>query len=682
MLNNFFSIIIIIITLFLCYNFYQNKEEIKETQLIPRQVLFGNPDKIQLKVSPNGEYISYIAPLNGVLNVWIAPRDDIAQAKAITADTKRGIRQYIWGYDNQHILYTIDNDGDENHRIYSKNIITNNEILLTPANGVKAVPLQASYKFPDEVVIGINQRDPRFFDVYKYSISSGKSELLLENRRFNDVVVDENLQVRFAALINDQGNTEYFQLINNAWQAFIEVSLEDSTNTGVLGFNKTGNILYLSDSRNRNTAALTSIDLITGELSVIAKDEKSDVDIFTAHPTENTIQAISTNYEKEKYTILDPAIKNDLDYLSALSDGEINITSRSIDDKYWSIAIMSDDYPVKYYIYDRANQRATYLFTNFKALENYKLSKMHPVIIKSRDGLDLVSYITFPKNINIDQNLKPDTDPLPMILNVHGGPWVRDSWGFDPETQFLADRGYVVLNINYRGSTGFGKNFINAGNMQWGKKMHNDLIDGVNWAIANKIADPKKIVIMGGSYGGYAALAGLTLTPDVFAGAVDIVGPSNLITLVQNFPPYWTSFIKTMSKRIGPWDTEEGKENLLAVSPISHVDKIIKPLLIGQGANDPRVTQLESDQIVENMHKRNIPVVYALYSDEGHGFARPENRISFYALTEQFLADILGGKAELINNDLEGSNLILNGKKTISSAEAEEIIHSSIPKSN
>jgi len=678
MLNKFLSIVIFTIIIGTCFYFYNTQKSSLETSLIPRQVIFGNPDKIQLKISPNGEYVSYIAPLNGVLNIWIAPRTNISQAKAITSDTKRGIRKYLWGFDNQHILYVQDNDGDENHRIYSKNIITDKEILLTPETGVRAELIQANYIFPNEVIIGINQRDPRFFDLYKYNISSGKNELLFENPKYSDVTVDENFKVRFASLINDQGDTEYFQFINNNWQPFMNVSLEDSTNTGILGFNKEGNIVYLSDSRNRDTASLNAIDLATGKLTTIAADNKSDVDIFTVHPTENTIQAVSTYYKKQEYTILDPAIQKDIEYLSALSDGEIQITSRSVDDKFWSIAIMSDNFPVKYYIYNRENNQATFLFTNFKELENYKLSKMHPIIIKSRDGLDLVSYITFPSNVNIDQNLKPDSKLLPMVLNVHGGPWARDSWGFDPEVQFLANRGYVVLNINYRGSAGFGKNFINASNMQWGKKMHDDLIDGVNWAIENKIADPEKIVIMGGSYGGYAALAGITLTPDVFAGAVDIVGPSNLITLVQNFPPYWESFIKTMKKRLGPWDTEKGKRDLLSVSPISHVDKIVKPLLIGQGANDPRVTQLESDQIVQNMEKRNIPVIYALYSDEGHGFARPENRISFYALTEQFLSDILGGEAEPINNDLNGSTLELNGKNISNSIEAEKIIHNSI----
>lgn len=661
--------------------FIFNKEsKDHQGELIPRQILFGNPDKVKVMLSPNGEYISYIAPLDGVLNIWVAPRKDIESAKPITTDKKRGIRRCLWSFDNENIIYTVDNEGDENFRIYSKNINTGSEVLLTPEKSVRAEVIQLSYKFPNEIIIGTNERDNKYFDVYKYNINSGNRELLLENTKFDNIIVDEDFQIRFASLVNELGNTEYFKFNSNNWQPFIQVSLEDADNTGIMGFNKDGNILYMQDSRGRNTAALKAINLNTGESNIIAEDNKSDVGIFTTHPTENTIQAVATYYQKLNYTVIDSAIKADIDYLEGLSEGgEIGISGRSLDDKYWSIEISKDDSPTKYYIYDRNNHKAEYLFSNSKALEQYTLAKIYPIIIKSRDGLDLVSYITFPKNIKLNKNLQPE-NPLPMVLNVHGGPWARDGWGYSPASQWLADRGYVVLNINYRGSSGFGKDFSNAGNMQWGKKMHDDLIDGVNWAIANKMADPKGIVIMGGSYGGYAALAGITLTPEVFAGAVDIVGPSNLVTLLSNFPAYWTPIMNVMKKKIGPWDTDEEKQALLQVSPITFVDKITKPLLIGQGANDPRVTQLESDQIVESMNKRNIPVVYALYSDEGHGFARPENRISFYALTEQFLAKILGGKAESIGNDLKDANLILNGLVLKDSAEAEKAISQAVSK--
>ncbi|MGB4191915.1 MAG: S9 family peptidase [Rickettsiales bacterium] len=674
------GLILIIFSIVAYFLLNKESKNHQNANLIPRQILFGNPDKVKVMLSPDGEYISYIAPLDGVLNIWVAPRKNIENAKPITNDKKRGIRRCLWSFDNEHIIYAIDNDGDENFRIYSKNINTGSEILLTPEKAVRAEVMQLSYKFPNEIIIGTNERDNKYFDVYKYNINTGNRELLLENNKFDNIIVDEDFQIRFASLINELGNTEYFKFNGNNWQPFIQVSLEDADNTGILGFDKSGNILYMQDSRGRNTAALKAINLNTGESNIIAEDNKSDVGIFTTHPTENTIQAVATYYQKLNYTVIDSVIKTDMDYLEGLSEGgEIGISGRSLDDKYWSIEISNDDSPTKYYIYDRNNHKAEYLFSNSKSLEQYTLAKMHPIIIKSRDGLDLVSYITFPKDVKLNKALQPE-NPLPMVLNVHGGPWARDTWGFSPASQWLADRGYVVLNINYRGSSGFGKDFSNAGNMQWGKKMHDDLIDGVNWAIANKIADPKGIVIMGGSYGGYAALAGITLTPEVFAGAVDIVGPSNLVTLLSNFPAYWTPIMNVMKKKIGPWDTDEEKQALLQVSPITFVDKITKPLLIGQGANDPRVTQLESDQIVESMNKRNIPVVYALYSDEGHGFARPENRISFYALTEQFLAKIIGGKAESIGNDLKDASLILNGLVPKDSAEAEKAISQAVSK--
>lgn len=642
--------------------------------IIPRSVLFGNPDKLTARLSPNGEYISYIAPSNGVLNLWLSSREDISSAKVITNDDTRGIRNYTWAYDNKHLLYMLDNKGDENDRVYSINIETGVTELLTPENGVKAYVSYASSKFPNEVLISTNERDKQYFDIYRYNLTTGNRELVLENSKFDDVIVDEDLQIRFASFISEDGGKEYFKFEDNIWQPFMEVSFEDTNGTNFYGFNETGNILYLSDSRERNTAALKSINLETGEINIISEDDKSDVKIFTSHPTKNIIQATSTTYLKSEYKVLDESIADDMLYLESVADGgEIIIGSRSIDDRHWIVIIMSDDAPIKYYEYDRDKKIANFLFSHRSVLEEYKLAKMHPVVIKSRDGLDLVSYITFPNDIKLNDSMQPEK-PLTLILNVHGGPRLRDYWGFDPTHQWLANRGYAVLSVNYRASSGFGKDFLNAGNGQWGKKMHDDLIDAVNWAIDNKIADPNKVSIYGGSYGGYATLVGMTMTPDVFACGVDIVGPSNLVTVLENFPPYWKPIMNAMKKWIGPWETEEDKQALLQVSPITFVDNIKKPLLIAQGANDPRVTQLESDQIVEKMQSKNIPVIYALYPDEGHGFAKPGNRISFYAITEQFLAKVLGGRAQPIGEDLENANLVLNGVVPESSLEAENIV--------
>ncbi|RIK70984.1 MAG: hypothetical protein DCC67_20520 [Planctomycetota bacterium] len=422
------------------------------------------------------------------------------------------------------------------------------------------------------------------------------------------------------------------------------------------GFDKTGDILYLLDSRGRDTSALFALNLNTDEKLLLAENPKADVGEVLVHPTEKTIQAVGFTYARREWKILDESIKKDLDYLATVEDGELLVTSRTLDDQQWTCAYLLDNGPVKFYRYDRANQKAHFLFNSRDDLDGYPLVNMHAPIIDARDGKKLVCYLSLPKGSDPDGDGKPDK-PVPMVLNVHGGPWARDEWGYDAEHQWLANRGYAVLAVNYRGSTGFGKSFVNAANGEWSRKMHEDLIDAVNWAVKNGVAQQDKVAIMGGSYGGYATLVGLTFTPDVFACGVDIVGPSSLVTLLQNVPPYWAPFMPVMKIRVGDVDTEEGRQALLERSPLTLVDKIKKPLLIGQGANDPRVTQLEADQIVEAMQARNIPVTYVLYPDEGHGFALQQNRMSFNAVAEAFLAEHLGGRFEPVGDDFEASSI-------------------------
>jgi dipeptidyl aminopeptidase/acylaminoacyl peptidase len=399
------------------------------------------------------------------------------------------------------------------------------------------------------------------------------------------------------------------------------------------------------------------MNLDTNEVELLAEDPRADAGGVLAHPTEKNIQAVSFTYDKTEWKVLDPAIQADFDYLKTVQDGEILVTDRTLDDEQWLVAFIQDDGPAKTYYYQRSPERkATFLFQNRDDLDDYPLVKMHAPIIKSRDGLSLVSYLSLPPGSDPDGDGRPD-EPLPMVLYVHGGPWARDGWGLNPVHQWLANRGYAVLSVNYRGSTGFGKEFINAANGEWAGKMHDDLLDAVQWAVDEGIAQKDKVAIMGGSYGGYATLVGLTFTPDVFACGVDIVGPSSLVTLLQNVPPYWMTFMPVMKVRVGDVDTEEGRAELLERSPLAIVDKIEKPLLIGQGANDPRVKQQESDQIVAAMQEHDIPVTYVLYPDEGHGFARPENRMSFNAVTEAFLAAQLGGRFEPVGDDFEGAKI-------------------------
>jgi dipeptidyl aminopeptidase/acylaminoacyl peptidase len=645
--------------------------------IISRKVLFGNPEKASVMLSPDGKYISYLAPKNGVLNVWVAPKDDLSKAKSITNDRDRGIRQYFWSYDNNHILYMQDEKGDENFRLYSHDFKANSTDLLSPEKDVRTGIVKISHKFPNEILISSNERDKSYFDVYKLNLTTGKKELLVENNKFAGFVADHNLQVRFAYISTEDGGGEYFQLIDKEWQTFMKITAEDVNTTNIMGFDKYNNSIYLADSRARDTSALKIFNLATNEMKLIDEDDKADMDIFTIHPTEKTIQASQINYERSKYKILDNSIKDDLDYLSSIDSGELIINSRTLDDKNWLAAYLSDTGPVKYYTYDRELKKASYLFSNRSNLENLNLAKMNPVIIKSRDGLNLVSYLTFPYDTEFTKDLTPK-NPLPLIIYVHGGPQARDDWGFNPVHQLFANRGYAVLSVNYRGSTGFGKNFINAGNLQWSRKMHDDLIDTVNWAVANNIAPKDKIAIMGGSYGGYATLVGLTFTPDIFACGIDIVGPSNLLTLVNSIPPYWKPYINDLKRRMGDWDTKEGEAFLKATSPLTYVDKITKPLFIAQGAHDPRVKKAEADQIYHQMIDKKIPVAYALYENEGHGFAKPENRLSFYAMSERFLSKILGGRLEEIGDDLTGSNFILNEKTISDNKMVEDTIDGAI----
>lgn len=646
--------------------------------IIPRKILFGNPDKIGVKLSYDGKYITYIAPVNNVLNIWLAPSNDLSKASPITNDKSRGIRSYSWSYNN-NILYSQDQDGDENFRIYHYNIQTKETKLLTPEKGVKAHIFAASHKMPDQMLIGMNDRDPKYFDIYRLDLITLKKELVFKNEKYSDFTIDDDLQVRFASITDENGGTEYYQLKDGNGTLFTKVSAEDSTNTSFIGFDKTGRILYLLDSRERNTAALKSLNLDDNKSTIIAEDSKADVNVFAVHPTEGVIQAVEIDYEKARYNILDKSIEKDINYLTGLNKGNLIITTRTLDDSTWLVAFEIDDGAVKYYKYDRSKTNAEFLFNNRDDLTKYQLASMLPVIIKSRDGLDLVSYITYPIGTKIDKNNVPDKK-LPLIIYVHGGPQVRDSWGFDPTHQWLANRGYVVLSVNYRGSSGFGKDFINAGNMEWGRKMHDDLIDSVNWAVNANIADPAKVAIMGGSYGGYATLVGLTMTPDVFACGVDLVGPSNLLTLINSIPPYWKPILGVLKRRIGAWDTEEEKRALKERSPLTYVDNIKKPLFIAQGAHDPRVKQAESDQIVSAIRNKKIPVIYALYENEGHGFARPENRLSYYAMVESFLANILGGRKEDIGNDLQDAKFLLNSKANVTNVEAEDIINKEFTK--
>lgn len=628
-----------------------------EVPLIPRKLLFGNPDKTQARISPDGRRLSYLAPVDGVLNVWVGPVDDPGAARPVTHDTKRGIRFHEWAYTSQHVLYIQDKAGDENWRIYGVDLETGEVKDYTPMEKVNARIESLSPHTPEKVVVALNDRNEQLHDLHILELRTGERTLLLQNDEgFLAYTLDHEFRVRIGSRMRPDGGMDIMTLKEDIWELFAHVPMEDMLTTQVFGFDASGQYLYLADSRERNTSALVQYDTQAGQFQVLAEDPRSDLSGVMIHPTEWRVQAVSFTYDRKAWHVLDASVQADLDFLATVENGEIDVVSRTLDDQTWIVAYTVDNHPLRYYRYERAARKADFLFSDRQELEGKPLASMTPVIIKSRDGLDLVSYITLPIGSDSNRPGRP-ARPLPMVLLVHGGPWGRDTWGFDPWHQWLANRGYAVLSVNFRASTGLGKSFTNAGNMEWGAAMHNDLLDAVDWAVKEAVADRDAIAIMGGSYGGYATLAGLTLTPEVFACGVDIVGPSNLITLLETIPPYWTPMLELLTSRMGDHRTEEGRAFLQSRSPLTYADRIRKPLLIGQGANDPRVKQAESDQIVQAMQAKNIPVTYVLYPDEGHGFARPENNMSFSAVAEAFLAGILEGRFEPIGDDFDGASI-------------------------
>jgi dipeptidyl aminopeptidase/acylaminoacyl peptidase len=645
----------------------------ENTPLIERNVIFGNPDRAAAELSPDGSQIAFLAPVDNVLNVWVAPVGDIEAATAVTNDTDRGIRIFFWAKTGRHIVYLQDKGGDENWRIYVTDLAKGETTDLTPFDNVQARIENVSHLFPEEILIGLNDRNQQLHDVHRVNIVTGERTLVQQNDEgFAGYVTDDEYNVRFATAFTPDGGSKVFQKSDGGWESFMDILPEDAMHTTPIGFDKSGRVLYMIDSRGRNTSALVSRDLDSGEDKVVAVNAKADLSDLMIHPIEKNIEAVAFTYERKEWQILDELVQADLDYLGTVADGDIEVISRTLDDNHWVVVYVMDSGPVRYYVYDRESKKESFLFTNRMALEDKPMVKMHPVTITSRDGMSLVSYYSLPIWSDCDDDGRPD-QPLPMVLNVHGGPWDRDSWGYDPWHQWLANRGYAALAVNFRGSTGFGKEFTNAGDREWAGKMHDDLLDAVDWAIETGIADPERIAIMGGSYGGYATLVGLTFTPDRFACGVDIVGPSNLITLLNAIPPYWTPLIDLFTTKVGDHRTEDGRAFLTERSPLTYVDRISKPLLIGQGANDPRVAQAEADQIVAAMKAKEIPVTYILYPDEGHGFARPENRLSFYAVTEAFLAENLGGRVEPVGNDFEGSSIeILEGAGSVPGLAEQE----------
>jgi len=614
-----------------------------QTELIPRSVLMGNPEKARARLSPDGTMLAYIAPYEDVLNVWVRTAGQ-TDDRVITQDDNRGIFRYFWSQDCSRIMYLQDKDGDENWRLYDVDIETGDERDLTPYEGVQVRIMDVSKRHPDSIIIAMNQQDPRLHDVYRLDLESGELTMVARNPgNIVGWVTDYDLNVRGAMATTPTGEIDL--LIRDSeddnWETVLTWGAEDNMTSYPVTFSMDGGSVLMVDSRNANAGRLVSLDLATKELEIIAEDPQYDVSDVLLHPDTYEVQAVSFTKDRNEWIVLDDAVAEDFDAIGGLSDGEFSITSFDDDYDTWLVAFVDDDGPVSYWVYERDTKDGEFLFNHRDALNQYALAPMEPISFESRDGLTIHGYITFP----------PDGERrhLPMVLNVHGGPWYRDTWGYNAEAQWLANRGYICLQVNFRGSTGYGKEFLNAGNKEWGRNMQHDLTDAVNWAVDQGYADPERVAIYGHSYGGYASLVGATFTPDLFACAVSGMGPSNLMTFINSVPPYWTTMLDMMYMRIGDPRTEE--DLLRERSPLFRVDQIQIPMLIVQGANDVRVKQSESEQVVAAMEEKGLDVDYIVFEDEGHGFVKPENRIEFYAAAEEFLSRHLGGRYEPMDSE-------------------------------
>jgi len=608
------------------------------TPLIPLEVLLGNPERALARISPDGTRMSWVAPVEGVLNVWVQTlgKDD---AEPVTADRDRGVRSYDWAEDGKSLLYIQDAGGDENWHVHVVDLDSGTDRDVTPFDGVQAQIIATDRNRPDEVLIGLNRDNEQLHDAYRLVLSTGELTKEVTNPGLMAWVADCNLQIRGGMTMGP--NAEIVLLVGegsdpSAWKPMVTWENEDGMLAGPVSFSPDGTRLLLLDPRDANAARLVSLDLESGEATVIAEDPQYDASGVELHPETRAPQMVTFLRARSEHEVLDDAIAADIEAIKAVHPGDFDIVSRTHDDATWMVAFTADDGPISYYLWDRAARSATFVFESRPDLHAYTLATMEPFSFEARDGLTIHGYLTFPPGA--------ERTGLPTVLNVHGGPWFRDQWGPHPEAQWMANRGYLCVQVNFRGSLGYGKDFCNAGDREWGAKMHDDLIDAVQYVIDQGFADPDRIAIYGGSYGGYAALVGATFTPDVFACAVDIVGPSSIKTLIESIPPYWAPQVAMFHKRVGNPETDE--EFLWSRSPLSKVDQIKIPMLVVQGANDPRVKQAEAEQIVGAMKEKGIEHDYMLFDDEGHGFAKPENRLKFYYAADRFLGRHLGGRVE------------------------------------
>ena len=615
--------------------------------LIDRDLIFGDPEIAAAQLSPNGQYIAFVKPWKDTRNVYVkAVGEPFDAARLLTTETKRPVAGYLWSRDSKFILYAKDHDGDENFNVYAVDPSARPASGadapasrdLTGLKGVRVMLYEAPKSDPDVVYIGLNDRDKAWHDLYKLSISTGEKTLVHKNTdRITGWVFDVKGQVRLATRSADNGDTEFLRVDADKLTKIYSCSVFETCDA--LHFLPDGSRVYIQTNKNANLVSLALLDPATGNTQMVESDPLGKVDLGGALFSETNDELLETWYvaDRVKVYFKDKKFGEDNHWLEKHFPGEeIRVVSRTRDEQHWLVTAVSDTEPGQTILFDRKTHTVTPQFRIWDKLPREALAEMKSVTYKSSDGLEIPAYLTLPKGT--------DGKNLPALVIPHGGPWGRDQWGYNQLAQFFANRGYAVLMPNFRGSTGYGRKFLDAGNLEWGRKMQDDVTWGVKNLVAEGVADPKRLGILGGSYGGYATLAGVTFTPDLYAAAVDIVGPSNLITLLDSIPPYWEAARKIFYVRMGDPTNPRGKALLEEESPIHSADKIKTPLLVAQGANDPRVNRREAEQIVIALRDRGFPVEYILAPDEGHGFARPINNLALFMESERFLAQHLGGR--------------------------------------
>ena len=617
--------------------------------LIDREIFFGNPEIAGAQISPDGTYLAFRKPYKDTMNIWVKRADEpFERARLITSETKRPIRSYFWSRDGKYILFVNDFGGDENFNVYAVDPAAKPaagaEVAaarnLSDMKKVRALIYEVPRSEPDTMYVGLNDRDARWHDLYKLRVSTGERQLIKQNTdRFDGYQFDNAGKLRLATRVPESGDTELLRFDADGKATKVYSCNVFETCYPVRFHKDNRRVFMITNKGDIDLIRLVLLDPETGKEETVESDPMNRVDFGTARFSEVTDELIYTTYDDDKPRTYfkDRAFESDYKVLQKqLPAREIAFGSSTKDESVWMVTAWSDTEPGETYLFDRKTKQLTKQYSVRQRLPREALAEMRVVRYKSSDGLEIPAYLTLPKGV------APKN--LPTIIMPHGGPWGRDTWEYNSYAQFAANRGYAVLQPNFRASTGFGKKFLDAGNNQWGDKMQDDLTYGVKYLIAEGIADAKRVGIWGGSYGGYATLAGITFTPELYAAAVAEVAPSNLITLLETVPPYWEAFRVVFYKRMGDPNTAEGKAQLLRQSPLTHVAKIKTPLLITQGANDPRVNKRESDQIVIALRERDYPVEYIVAPDEGHGYARPVNNMAVLAAAEKFLAKHLGGR--------------------------------------